>query len=115
AAFPYINGGLFQDPIRTPAFTADMRHALLTATLLDWSEVSPAIFGSMFQSVMDEVERRNLGAHYTSEKNILRVIQPLFLDDLYAEFERAKRSRKRLIEFHSKLGSLKFLDPACGS
>lgn len=99
-AFPYINGGLFEDPIRTPGFTSAMRQALLTATLLDWREVSPAIFGSMFQGVMDAEQRRNLGAHYTSEKNILRVIQPLFLDDLYAEFERAKRTQKSLTDFH---------------
>jgi hypothetical protein len=114
-AFPYINGGLFETPIRTPGFTSDMRQALLTATLLDWRAVSPAIFGSMFQGVTDAEQRRNLGAHYTSEKNILRVIQPLFLDDLYAEFERAKRSRRTLEAFHQKLATLRFLDPACGS
>jgi hypothetical protein len=113
--FPYINGGLFEDRLRTPGFTGEMRHALLTATLLDWREVSPAIFGSMFQGVMDAEQRRNLGAHYTSEKNILRVIQPLFLDDLYAEFETAKRSRRALEAFHRKLATLRFLDPACGS
>lgn len=114
-AFPYINGGLFADPIRTPAFTSEMRQALLTAMVLDWREVSPAIFGSMFQGVMDAHQRRNLGAHYTSEKNILRVIQPLFLDDLYAEFEKARRSRRTLEAFHKKLATLRFLDPACGS
>ena len=92
-----------------------MRHALLTATLVDWREVSPAIFGSMFQGVMDATQRRNLGAHYTSEKNILRVIQPLFLDDLYAGFETARRSRRALEAFHKKLATLRFLDPACGS
>ena len=113
--FPYINGGLFADPIRTPGFTSEMRHALLTATLVDWREVSPAIFGSMFQGVMDATQRRNLGAHYTSEKNILRVIQPLFLDDLYAGFETARRSRRALEAFHKKLATLRFLDPACGS
>jgi hypothetical protein len=113
-AFPYINGGLFEQPIRTPDFNSEMRRSLLTAVLLDWAKVSPAIFGSMFQGVMDEKERRNLGAHYTSEKNILRVIQPLFLDDLYAEFERVRHSRSQLERFHTKLGTLNFLDPACG-
>lgn len=114
ASFEYINGGLFAESIRTPSFTAQMRRDLLKATELDWSQVSPAIFGSMFQGVMDEQQRRNLGAHYTSEKNILRVIKPLFLDDLYAEFARVRRSPAKLREFHDKLASLKFLDPACG-
>jgi len=114
-AFPYINGGLFERPIRIPAFTTEMRHSLLTASLLDWRFVSPAIFGSMFQGVMNPEQRRNLGAHYTSEKNILRVIQPLVLDDLYTEFERAKRSRRSLETFHKKLATLRVLDPACGS
>jgi len=112
--FEYINGGLFAEPIRMPDFTYKMREELLKAMELDWSHVSPAIFGSMFQGVMDEKERRNLGAHYTSEKNILRVIKPLFLDDLYDEFGRVRRSKAKLAEFHNKLASLKFLDPACG-
>lgn len=112
---PYVNGGLFRDPIRTPSFTSDTRHALLTAgTAKDWGQVSPAIFGSMFQGVMDPKERRNLGAHYTSERNILRVIQPLFLDALYAEFERVKTNPNRLLTFHDRIANLTFLDPACG-
>lgn len=114
-AFPYVNGGLFADPIRTPSLDTITRSAILTASLQSWSEVNPSIFGSMFQGVMDEVERRNLGAHYTSEKNILRLIQPLFLDDLYAEFEAAKGSPTRLQRLHDKIAELKFLDPACGS
>ncbi len=114
ADFEYINGGLFAESIRTPSFTAQMRRDLLAAMELNWSQVSPAIFGSMFQGVMDEQQRRNLGAHYTSEKNILRVIKPLFLDDLYAEFTRVRRSPTRLREFHDKLSGLSFLDPACG-
>ena len=114
--FPYVNGGLFADPIRTPQLDADVRHAILTAsTGNDWKDVNPSIFGSMFQGVMNETERRNLGAHYTSEKNILRLIQPLFLDDHYAEFDIAKNSRNRLERFHDKIANLKFLDPACGS
>ena len=113
-AFPYINGGLFDSQIRMPWFNAEMRHAVQTAALLDWSNVSPAIFGSMFQGVMDEEQRRNLGAHYTSERNILRLIQPLFLDDLYAEFERVRHNRNNLRRFHDTLATLNFLDPACG-
>lgn len=110
----YINGGLFEEAIQTPHFTAQMRHDLLKAMELDWSKVSPAIFGSMFQGVMDKEQRRNLGAHYTSEKNILRVIKPLFLDELYQEFGQIKYSPKKLKDFHEKLAELKFLDPACG-
>ncbi|OYW85429.1 SAM-dependent methyltransferase, partial [Candidatus Saccharibacteria bacterium 32-49-10] len=120
ASLPYVNGGLFIEPIRTPYFTADMRRQLLQTMDLDWSQVSPAIFGSMFQGVMDAKERRNLGAHYTSEKNILRVIKPLFLDELYEEFARAIKSgpRKKFAELRNlqdKIANLKFLDPACGA
>jgi hypothetical protein len=113
-AFQYINGGLFAETIRTPDFTYAMRDALLKAMELDWSQVSPAIFGSMFQGVMDEKQRRNLGAHYTSEKNILKVIKPLFLDDLYDEFAKVKHRKSELTKFHDKLRNLTFLDPACG-
>ncbi|MFO0206453.1 MAG: DNA methyltransferase, partial [Betaproteobacteria bacterium] len=81
---------------------------------LNWAAISPAFFGAMFQSVMDARARRNLGAHYTSEANILKLIKPLFLDELRAEFERVKGNRTRLLEFHQKLRRLSFLDPACG-
>lgn len=119
ASLPYVNGGLFVDQIDTPYFNSAMRKELLKTMQLDWSQVSPAIFGSMFQGVMDEKQRRNLGAHYTSEKNILRVIKPLFLDDLYAEFATARNSgvRKKFDELRKlqdKIANLKFLDPACG-
>ena len=87
ARFPYVNGDLFDEPLRIPAFDASMRKKLLDACRFDWSNISPAIFGALFQSVMDPVERRKQGAHYTTEKNILKVIEPLFLDDLQAEFE----------------------------
>lgn len=115
----YVNGGLFAEQIATPAFSGQMRKDLLKAMELNWSQVSPAIFGSMFQGVMDEEQRRNLGAHYTSEKNILRVIKPLFLDDLYEEFAMCLKAgpRKKYDElrtFQNKLADLKFLDPACG-
>ena len=118
AQFPYINGDLFKDPTKIPDFTSQMREALIEASRFDWSPISPAIFGSLFQSVMDKEERRALGAHYTTEQNILKVIGPLFLDDLRAEFEHLrslKSGRKaRLTDFHAKLSSLSFFDPACG-
>lgn len=114
AMFPYINGKLFEEALPMADFTAAMREALLDACGLDWSAISPAIFGSLFQSIMDEKARRNLGAHYTSEENILKLIQPLFLDELRAEFERVKGNRNKLFEFHKKLRLLTFFDPACG-
>ncbi|HOW76651.1 MAG TPA: class I SAM-dependent DNA methyltransferase [Candidatus Competibacteraceae bacterium] len=113
-AFPYVNGSLFAELLPDAAFDTCMRQLLLDCCALDWSRISPAIFGSLFQSVMDTTLRRNLGAHYTSEKNILKLIKPLFLDELRAEFERVKTNKKRLEEFHQRLAKLKFLDPACG-
>lgn len=112
--FPYVNGDLFQDFLPLASFDSAMRQALLRACYFDWSQISPAIFGSLFQSVMNTEERRNLGAHYTSEKNILKLIKPLFLDDLWREFDKIKSSRPRLVEFHHKIAGLKFMDPACG-
>jgi len=112
--FPYVNGKLFEEQLPIAAFNSQLREILLECSALDWGMISPAIFGSMFQSVMDPEERRNLGAHYTSEKNILKLIKPLFLDDLYAEFEKTKGNKNKLQEFHKRLSTLKFLDPACG-
>lgn len=114
AEFPYVNGKLFQEILPMASFDAKMRKALLDCCYIDWSKISPAIFGSMFQSVMNPKERRNLGAHYTSETNILKLIKPLFLDELWAEFEAIKNNQKKLPEFHKKISLLKFLDPACG-
>jgi len=117
--FPYINGELFRGPLLLPSFNTHMRDTLLEACKFDWSGISPAIFGALFQSVMNAKERRAQGAHYTTEKNILKVIKPLFLDELWAEFN-ALRSRKDthrrklLRKFHEKLGKLRFFDPACG-
>lgn len=117
-AFPYVNGGLFEGRLRTPVFDAKMRTMLLDACRHDWTGVSPAIFGSLFQSVMDAKQRRAKGAHYTSEANIMKVIGPLFLDDLRAELDKliARRTGREaaLIEFQAKLSRLTFLDPACG-
>ena len=116
--FPYINGDLFAERLRTPAFNAAMRLILIEACEFKWEAISPAIFGALFQSVMNKKERRALGAHYTTEKNILKLIQPLFLDGLHAEFEHAKalkRGRRQALEaLHAKLAGLTFFDPACG-
>ena len=119
ARFPYVNGDLFEGHLRTFSFDTAMRGALLDACRFDWSNISPAIFGALFQSVMDPAERRAQGAHYTTEKNILKVIEPLFMDDLRGEFERVRKRRGRgrlaaLRQFQAKLGSLTFFDPACG-
>jgi hypothetical protein len=113
-AFPFVGGKLFQEILPVAHFDAKMRQILLECCYLDWSKISPAIFGSMFQSVMDPKERRNLGAHYTSEKNILKLIKPLFLDELWTEFESIKTNKAKLNAFHERLSKLKFLDPACG-
>jgi len=119
ARFPYVNGDLFSETLQFPDFSAPMRKILLEACAFNWSAISPAIFGALFQSVMDPKARRKQGAHYTTEKNILKVIEPLFLDELRAEFSRlrARRDsgRKRALEvFLEKLGGLTFFDPACG-
>jgi hypothetical protein len=118
ARFPYVNGDLFAERLPTPDFSAAMRKLLLDACGFKWDAISPAIFGSLFQAVMDAKERRKQGAHYTTEKNILKVIQPLFLDDLYAEWKRIKAlksGRERAVRgFHDRLAGLRFLDPACG-
>ena len=114
AAFPYVNGKLFAETLPMAAFDKRQRESLLDASGMDWSVISPAIFGSLFQSIMDDKARRNLGAHYTSEKNILKLIHPLFLDGLREEFGRIRNNRSRLHDFHEKLAALAFLDPACG-
>jgi len=114
AEFPYVNGKLFAEALPLSDFNKTMRDLLIQAAELDWSQISPAIFGSLFQSVMDAKLRRNLGAHYTTEKNILKLIKPLFLDGLYEEFERAKGTPAKLKAFHMKLANLRFMDPACG-
>lgn len=119
SVFPYVNGELFAERLPTPAFDAAMRALLIEACNFKWDAISPAIFGSLFQSVMNAKERRASGAHYTTEKNIMKVIQPLFLDELQAEFERLAARRdtgrtKALKAFHERLAALKFFDPACG-
>lgn len=127
AEFPYVNGKLFEERLPMADWDGAMRITLLEASQLDWSRISPAIFGALFQSVMDPKARRDLGAHYTSEQNILKLIQPLFLNELWEEFNRVKgtapttkqrmaknRVPTPLEKFHKKLSELRFLDPACG-
>lgn len=119
AAFPYVNGELFKEHLPLVGFNRDMRGQILTCCAFDWSRISPAIFGSLFQGILDKGERRQIGAHYTTERNILKVIRPLFLDALHEEFEQLKadkstRRTRRLRDFQQKLASLKLLDPACG-
>jgi len=113
--FPYVNGKLFEENLPPASFDTEMRKILIECCALNWGLISPAIFGSMFQSVMNPKERRNLGAHYTSEKNIMKVIKPLFLDELWEEFESIKGSKPKMQKFHEKISLLRFLDPACGS
>ena len=119
AAFPHVNGDLFRERLTAPDFDSGLRTSLIDAARFDWSRISPAIFGALFQSVMHPDERRAMGAHYTTEQNILKVIEPLFLDDLRAEFERLKqnrgtRRRAELERFQRRLGELRLFDPACG-
>lgn len=118
--FPHVNGGLFEEHCRIPRFDSKARRLLLDCGYMSWSDISPVIFGSMFQAVMDPEKRRSMGAHYTSEKNILKVVRPLFLDALYEEFEQilslnaGKKKARSLKDFQLKLSMLGFLDPACG-
>jgi hypothetical protein len=112
--FPYVNGGLFSENLRIAAFTADMRHALIKAMRFGWGGISPAVFGSLFQSVKSKELRRELGEHYTTETAIMRVIGPLFLDDLKERLASAKGSPQKLRNFRKDLSSYNFLDPACG-
>jgi len=114
AAFPYVNGDLFAERLGFADLNRDMRNALLACTRFDWSRISPAIFGSLFQAVMEPRQRRQIGGHYTSERDILKVVRSLFLDDLRAEFQRIRTNKAQLRRFHEKIGKLRFLDPACG-
>jgi len=116
---PYVNGNVFRGSLTVAAMDRPMRDSLLQCVDFDWSKVHPGIFGSLFQGVMDSKERRAVGAHYTSEENILRLINPLIMDQLRADFvaiknDRSKRRLTRLEEFHRRLSGLQFFDPACG-
>lgn len=122
AVFPYVNGQLFAERTRIPAFDSDLRELLLSCVVLDWANISPAIFGAMFQAVLEmhepdakrQATRRELGAHYTSERNILRVINPLFMDGMRDEFAKACKDKKKLKALYEKLATLNIFDPACG-
>ena len=115
AHFPYINGELFESRLPNAAFDKKMRGMLLASCAFDWGHITPSIFGSLFQAVMTSRERRAMGAHYTEEANILKVINPLFMDGLRAEFGLAKNDARKLARFHDRLAGLAFLDPACGT
>ncbi|MCI7563848.1 MAG: hypothetical protein MST09_02590, partial [Spirochaetia bacterium] len=124
AVFPYVNGGLFTEEDKTiPPLTEEIKELLVkhASNEFDWSEISPTIFGAIFESTLNPETRRSGGMHYTSIENIHKVIDPLFLDDLKAEFEELKQIKnaanriEKVKEFHKRLGTLKFLDPACGS
>jgi hypothetical protein len=112
--FRYVDGGLFAERIRQADFNRDMRKALLDCASFDWNAISPAVFGSMFQGVMSKELRREIGAHYTSEENILKLIGPLFLDDLRMEFQNSQGDPVKMRKFRESLSGLRFLDPACG-
>jgi hypothetical protein len=112
--FPYVNGGLFSENLRIAAFTPEMRHALIKAMRFGWGGISPAVFGSLFQSVKSKELRRELGEHYTPEKTIMKVIGPLFLDDLKERLTGAKGSPQKLRNLRKELATYNFLDPACG-
>jgi hypothetical protein len=112
--FRYINGGIFADALSIVPLTASFREALLSACEFDWAIISPAVFGSMFQTVKDRQARRHGGEHYTTEENILKTIGPLFLDEVAARLEAGWNDKAQLTRLHNDLGKLRFLDPACG-
>ena len=113
--FPYVNGGLFRDIIVSPKFTKEARKIIIECGDLDWSEINPDIFGSMIQAVVNPAYRSGLGMHYTSVPNIMKVIEPLFLNELYEEFEKHKENTKKLRQLIYRISKLKIFDPACGS
>src|SRR5262249_24718197 len=123
AAFEYINGSLFSEKSSIPSFNGELRALLLSCAELDWSAISPAIFGAMFQGILDQHDpvaarrqatRRELGAHYTSERNILKVINPLIMEDLWDELRSPRATRASYRALYEKLPTINLLDPACG-
>jgi hypothetical protein len=114
-AFPYVNGGLFAQEVKLPIFTTRSRHLLIEVGQLEWSQINPDIFGSMIQAVVTPEHRGGMGMHYTSVPNIMKVIEPLFLDELYTEFEKAYESKPKLQNLLDRLSTIKIFDPACGS
>ncbi len=114
ARFPYVNGGVFEDSLSIPTFDAEMRRRLVEATMFNWSAISPAIFGSLFQAIKDKTARRELGEHYTTETNIMKVIGPMFLDELRQRFTDGFHDTRALKKLRTDMGEMRFLDPACG-
>jgi hypothetical protein len=114
-SFPYVNGGLFRNQHDIPHFSRKCRTAIIESGELDWSAINPDIFGSMIQAVITPEHRGGLGMHYTSVPNIMKVIEPLFLNDFYEEFEASKGNQKRLKQLLNRIWNAKFFDPACGS
>lgn len=114
ARFPYVNGGIFAEPLSIPSFSSAMRDELMRACAFDWSGISPAVFGSLFQAVKSPEARRKLGEHYTSETNILKTLGPLFLDDLRERFAELTHDLTKLKELRHELRDLRIMDPACG-
>jgi hypothetical protein len=114
-AFPFVNGGLFKNKLQAPEFSRSSRSAILNSGDQDWSAINPDIFGSMFQAVISVDQRGSLGQHYTSVPNIMKVIEPLFLNDLYEAFENANGNQKKLNVLLTRIYNIKIFDPACGS
>ena len=114
-AFPYVNGGLFEDKLPVPKLNRKSRQSIIESGELNWSDINPDIFGSMFQAVIHIDQRGSLGQHYTSVPNIMKVIEPLFLNELYEEFEKTKGNKERLQALLRRLQNIKIFDPACGS
>ena len=114
ARFPYVNGGFFEERLNIPSFSSAMRDELMRACAFDWSGISPAVFGSLFQAVKSPEARRELGEHYTSETNILKTLEPLFLDELRQRFADHVHDAKKLKALREELGELRIMDPACG-
>lgn len=115
AVFKYVNGGLFKERVNIPSFDFDMRQALLRATEEEWSQVSPAIFGSLFQGMSSKTKRHAGGEHYTSEADILKTLRPLFLDEMEERLQDAWLSEQALVKLHNSFEKIRYLDPACGS
>ena len=113
--FPYVNGGLFSGSTEVPVFTKIARSYLLHVGSLDWTQINPDIFGSMIQAVADDEERGSLGMHYTSVPNILKVLNPLFLDDLRHQLEQAGNNARKLLNLRKRMSNIRVFDPACGS
>jgi hypothetical protein len=112
--FPYVNGGVFSEPLKIPIFTKKMREKLIDACNFDWANISPAIFGSLFQAVKSVEARRELGEHYTTERNILKTIGPLFLDDMNSSYELAQNDPAKLRKLLAQMRKTVVFDPACG-